>query len=74
MGISARKFHTTDACIACKRCEKACPMNNIVMVGWKPVWEQIVLLVWPVIISVPKMLYNTERDGEKGQYFNPNEK
>ena len=74
-GISARKFHTTDACIACKRCEKACPMNNIVMVGWKPVWgtDCTSCLACYHICPQNAVQYGSVT-GKKGEYFNPNEK
>ena len=74
-GISARKFHTTDACIACKRCEKACPMNNIVMVGWKPVWGRDCnsCLACYHICPQNAVQYGSVT-GKTGQYFNTNEK
>lgn len=36
-GMSSKPFHATDACTACKRCEKACPVHNIT-VSDKPTW------------------------------------
>lgn len=35
--MSPRPFHATGACIACKKCEKACPVNNI-KVADAPIW------------------------------------
>lgn len=35
--MSPNPFHATEACIACKKCEKACPVHNI-KVDDKPKW------------------------------------
>lgn len=35
--MSPKPFHATDACIACKKCEQACPVHNI-KVGERPTW------------------------------------
>ena len=37
--LTAKDFHTTDACVGCGKCEKLCPLNNIKIVDKKPVWE-----------------------------------
>ena len=37
--ISDRKFHVTEACIGCGRCEKGCPVHNIQLSDGKPVWQ-----------------------------------
>lgn len=36
--ITAKPFRTTDACVACGKCAKICPMNNIHMDSGKPIW------------------------------------
>lgn len=36
--VHAKKFHATDACISCGKCEKVCPLNNIRLEGKRPVW------------------------------------
>jgi ferredoxin len=36
--LVARDFYATDACIGCRICERACPLNNIQMVDKKPKW------------------------------------
>ena len=33
--MSPGNFYTTDACIGCKRCEKSCPVGNIIDDGQK---------------------------------------
>lgn len=35
--MSPKPFHVTDACTACKRCEKKCPVHNIKVEG-RPQW------------------------------------
>lgn len=37
--ITAKKFHTTDACTGCGHCADVCPMNNITLTDGKPVWS-----------------------------------
>lgn len=36
--VKAKAFYATDACVACGKCEKACPLNNIRLEDGKPVW------------------------------------
>lgn len=36
--VSAKGFHSTQACISCKKCVKLCPLNNIEMDHNKPHW------------------------------------
>lgn len=38
MMISAKGFHTSDACIGCGKCVERCPLNNVKMVNGKPQW------------------------------------
>lgn len=74
-GISVGKFPATDACIACKRCEKVCPMLNIVMVGWKPVWGADCTSCLACYHVCPqKAVQYGKATKDKGQYFNPNVK
>ena len=50
-------------------------MNNIVMVGWKPVWgtDCTSCLACYHICPQNAVQYGSVT-GKKGQYFNPNEK
>lgn len=36
--VKAKPFYATDACIGCKKCEKACVLNNITVKDGKPSW------------------------------------
>lgn len=71
-GISAKKFWTTDACIACGRCEKVCPMQNVTMAHQKPVWGEHCTSCLACYHVCPKraVQYGKQTKG-KGQYFNP---
>ena len=37
--LKAKDFYAKDSCIACGKCERLCPLNNIKMVDKKPVWS-----------------------------------
>lgn len=37
--MSAKPFHSTDACISCGRCAAFCPMSNIIISAGRPVWS-----------------------------------
>lgn len=37
---TARPFHATNKCVGCGKCERMCPLNNIVMLYNKPAWKQ----------------------------------
>lgn len=36
--LTAKDFFALDKCIGCGKCERLCPLNNIVLQGGKPIW------------------------------------
>ena len=71
--MSPENFYTTDACIGCKRCEKSCPVGNIMMVGRKPVWGMDCTSCLACYHVCPQhAVQYGKRTKDKGQYFNPN--
>ncbi|MBR5229827.1 MAG: EFR1 family ferrodoxin [Firmicutes bacterium] len=36
--LTAKDFYVKDSCIGCGKCQKLCPLNNIIIEGGKPVW------------------------------------
>lgn len=37
--ITAKDFYVEESCIACGKCERLCPLNNIKIVDKKPIWH-----------------------------------
>lgn len=36
--VHAKKFHATESCISCGKCERVCPLSNIRLESGRPVW------------------------------------
>lgn len=70
--ISSKPFHATDACVGCKRCEKACPVGNVRVVEGKPIWGRNCTSCLACYHICPKqaVAYGKRTKG-KGQYFHP---
>ena len=70
---SAKPFYATDDCIGCKRCERICPVGNVVMIGWRPVWGMDCTSCLACYHVCPKhAVQYGRRTKRKGQYLNPN--
>ena len=52
--VHAKKFYTTEECIACGQCEKLCLLDNIHMVDNKPVWGNNCTHCMACICKCPK--------------------
>ena len=53
--IKPQKFYTTEECISCGICAKACPLNNITMIDGKPVWGKDCIHCSACINKCPKL-------------------
>ncbi|MDO4174832.1 MAG: EFR1 family ferrodoxin [Eubacteriales bacterium] len=54
MFVHAKKFRTTDSCIACGACADVCPMRNIRLMDGKPVWGKDCTHCMACICRCPK--------------------
>lgn len=52
--LVAKDFYATDACVGCRICEKACPLNNIKMDNKKLVWNRSCTHCMACISKCPK--------------------
>lgn len=68
--VKADKFYATDACIACGKCEKLCPLSNISLKDGKPVWGKNCTHCMACICRCPKeaIEYGNKSQG-KNRYF-----
>lgn len=71
--LSAKPFYATDSCVACKRCERVCPMENVLLVEQKPIWGSncVSCLACYHVCPQHAVQYGKQTQS-KGQYFNPN--
>jgi len=52
--LVAKDFYTTDQCVGCRVCEKACPLNNVNMVDRRPEWGENCTHCMACISKCPK--------------------
>ena len=71
-GIFPKKWHYSQACIKCGKCEKICPMVNIKLVDGHPIWGKkcCSCLACYHVCPVHAVEYGKET-GKKGQYMFP---
>lgn len=71
--ISPKPFNVTDACVACKRCERACPIENIKLFELKPVWGiNCTSCLACYHVCPQRAIQYGKKTQNKRQYFNPN--
>lgn len=54
MFVHTKKFYVTDSCIACEKCIKVCPLENIHLEQGKPVWGKDCTHCMACICRCPK--------------------
>ncbi|NLL77236.1 MAG: 4Fe-4S binding protein [Clostridiales bacterium] len=52
--LTAKDFYTTNECVGCRICEKACPLNNIKTIERKPKWGESCTHCMACISKCPK--------------------
>ena len=69
--VKADKFYATDACIACGKCEKLCPLSNITLKDGKPVWGKDCTHCMACICKCPKeaIEYGKKSQGKNRYYI-----
>lgn len=70
--IYPQKFHVTDTCVSCKKCESVCPVGNVKVFNRKPVWGSLCTSCLACYHICPeKSVQYGKVTQNKGQYFNP---
>lgn len=72
--MSAKPFHSTEACFSCGKCARQCPMENIAMVNGHPTWSDKCALCLRCYHRCPvkAIAYGNSTDG-KHQYQYPDD-
>lgn len=52
--VHSKKFHVTNACISCGKCENICPLGNIKLLNGKPNWGEHCTYCMACICRCPK--------------------
>ncbi|WP_054744025.1 EFR1 family ferrodoxin [Cellulosilyticum ruminicola] len=69
--VSAKGFHTNNACISCSKCVTLCPLNNIQMNDTKPQWGKNCIHCMACIGGCPKgAIEYKNRTVGKVRYYN----
>lgn len=65
-------FHTDSSCNGCGACVKICPMKNITIKRWKPIWGKKCLYCYACMNLCPKKSIGVGRNAfNHEQYYNP---
>lgn len=69
--ISDKYFHTTDQCIACAKCVRICPVNNIRLENKRPIWQGNCTACLACYHVCPQRAIYFFAKKNKGQYLHP---
>lgn len=68
-----RDYSVTDSCKGCKACEKLCPVDNISIVGDRPVWQgKCVVCMGCIQSCTQKAIDFQSKCQNKNRFFYPN--
>lgn len=72
--IHPGKFRASEACIACGKCAKVCPMNNIRMEQGRPRWDNRCIHCMACVSACPKeaVEYGSKIAGKRRYHFPKN--
>ncbi len=72
--VKAKGFYSTDACIGCGKCAGLCPLDNIKLVGGKPLWGKCCTHCMACICGCPSAAIEYKNNSKgKPRYFNTEE-
>lgn len=67
-----KNFNISDECISCGVCVKVCPVNNIMLINGKPIYQHKCEQCMACIQYCPKRAINYKNKTQgRGRYFNP---
>ncbi len=70
--MDPKHFYATDACVGCKRCEKACPVNNVTVKDGMPSWgDKCTSCLACYHVCPQQAVQYAKKTKGKGHYFNP---
>lgn len=66
-----KKFSVKETCIACRKCEKICPVNNIEIRNDRPYWNNNCIACHVCVHWCPLNAINLGKSKGRLQYHNP---
>lgn len=69
--VHAKGFHVSNHCTGCTKCEKLCPLNNIIMDNHQPIWKDNCTHCMACIAHCPveAIEYKRKSKGQSRYYF-----